>query len=313
MPSQHDIRQTITNQIVAALTKGTVPWRRPWSIDRNAGLPANAVSRRCYSGINPLLLQIATEHHGFKSRWWATYRQWSELGGQVMRRPEHVKAGEWGTDIVFCKPCRKTTTKPNGEEKEETFFILRTYVVFNVDQVFGGNVDRFRVGHEPIGAAEIEDRFEQAEEAVAATGADIRFGGNQAFYQSAGDFIQMPPRAQWNSTGDYYEALLHELCHWTEHKNRLDWDRTKAENTYAIGELIAELGACFLAGELGLPLDQSLGNHAAYLKNWLDAMKGDTRFIFRASSQASKAADFILSFSRKEEESEVVEEAAIII
>ena len=311
MPSQNDIRQTITNQIVAALTSGTVPWRRPWSIDRNAGLPANAVSRRCYSGINPLLLQIATEHHGFKSRWWATYRQWSDLGGQVMRRPEHVASGEWGTDIVFCKPCRRTTTKPNGDEKDETFFVLRTYTVFCVDQVLGTDVDRFRIGHEPIGSAEIENRFEQAEAAVAATDAEIRFGGNQAFYQPNGDYIQMPHKHQWNSAGDYYEALLHELCHWTEHKNRLDWDRTTAENTYALGELIAELGACFLAGELGLPLNESLGNHAAYLQNWLDAMQGDTRFVFRASSQASKAADYILSFSRREEPE--FKEAAIII
>jgi antirestriction protein ArdC len=310
MPTQNDIRQAITNQIVAALTKGTVPWRRPWSIDKNAGLPANAVSRRCYSGINPLLLQIATEHHGFKSRWWATYRQWSDLGGQVMRRPENVPAGEWGTNIVFCKPCRKTSTEPSGETKDETFFVLRTYTVFCVDQVLGSDVDRFRVGHEAIRVAEIDERFEQAETAVAATGADIRFGGNQAFYQSAGDYIQMPPRMQWASTSDYFEALLHELCHWCEHESRLNWDRSKAEHTYSVGELIAELGACFLAGELGLPLDQSLGNHAAYLQSWLDAMQGDTRFIFRASSQASKAADFILSFSR---EPEVVEEPAIII
>jgi antirestriction protein ArdC len=277
MPSQNDIRQAITQQILTALQKGTVPWRRPWNIDRNAGHPANAVSRRAYSGINPLLLQIATEHHGFKSRWWATYRQWSDLGGQVMRRPDHVPAGEWGTNIVFCKPCKKTSTDAGGDKKEETFFVLRTYVVFNVDQVLGNDVDRFRVGHEPVGAAEIDERFEQAEAAVAATGADIRFGGNEAFYRPTGDYIQMPPRAQWKSTGDYFEALLHELCHWTEHKSRLDWDRRKAENTYAIGELTAELGACFLAGELRLPLDQSLGNHAAYLQSWLSAMQADTR------------------------------------
>lgn len=46
MPSQHEIRQQITSQIVEALKRGTAPWRRPWSVDKNAGLPANAVSRR---------------------------------------------------------------------------------------------------------------------------------------------------------------------------------------------------------------------------------------------------------------------------
>jgi len=39
-----------------------------------------------------------------------------------------------------------------------------------------------------------------------------------------------------------------------------------------------------------------MGNHVAYLKGWLKAMKADSNFIFRASSEASKAADFILAF-----------------
>jgi antirestriction protein ArdC len=39
-----------------------------------------------------------------------------------------------------------------------------------------------------------------------------------------------------------------------------------------------------------------MDNHAAYLKSWLMAMKADASFIFRASSEATKAADFILAF-----------------
>ena len=46
-------------------------------------------------------------------------------------------------------------------------------------------------------------------------------------------------------------------------------------------------------------------------------MKSDPRFIFQASAQASKAADFILSFSRPteaelEEEPEAAPEAALV-
>ena len=43
---------------------------------------------------------------------------------------------------------------------------------------------------------------------------------------------------------------------------------------------------------------ENLTNHVAYLANWLKAMKDDPKFIFTASSQASKAADYLLSFSR---------------
>ena len=73
-----------------------------------------------------------------------------------------------------------------------------------------------------------------------------------------------------------------------------------------MGELIAEMGSCFLATELGIPIAENLPNHASYLQNWLRAMKNDHKFIFQASSQASKAADFILSFSRVEQPNEEV-------
>ena len=65
-----------------------------------------------------------------------------------------------------------------------------------------------------------------------------------------------------------------------------------------MGELVAEIGACYLARELGVPASENLTNHVAYLANWLKAMKDDPKFIFTASSQASKAADYLLSFSR---------------
>ncbi len=311
MPSQNGIRQQITNQIIAALAKGTAPWRRPWSSDPCAGSPQNAVSSKSYSGVNPVLLQIASERHQFKSRYWATYKQWAELGGQVMRRPDDVPAGQWGTQIVFCKPCTKTKTDVNGDEQEQRFWTLRSYTVFNVDQVLGSAVDRFRVGTMTVAPTEIDERFERAEQVVQATGADIRYGGNKAYYSPSGDYIQMPHRHQF-STPDWFDTILHELAHWTE--PRLGWDRKKPENTYALGELIAELGACYLAGELGLPLAETLGNHASYLQNWLGAMQGDTRFIFRAAAQASKAADYILSFSHSADaEIESDREPAIIV
>jgi antirestriction protein ArdC len=223
MATQQQIRDQITAQIVDALSKGTVPWRKPWRSDKNAGHPANSVSGKAYSGVNPLLLQLSANRHGFSSRFWATYRQWQDLGGQVMARPSKVKPGEWGTQIVFCKPCKKATEDEDGEE--------------------------------------------------------IRYLGDRAFYSFDGDFIQMPRREQF-TVPEFYDTLFHELAgHWTEHPTRLNWDRSQPENSYAAGELRAELAACYLAGELGLPLDQNLPNHAAYLQSWLDKMKGDSRLL----------------------------------
>ena len=105
MPSQAEIRRAITSQIVEALQKGGLPpWRQSWCNDPNCGRAANIVSQRAYRGINPLLLQIASIRHGFKTRWWATFRQWDTLGCHVKKRPDNVPPGEWGTNIIFWKP-----------------------------------------------------------------------------------------------------------------------------------------------------------------------------------------------------------------
>ena len=56
-----------------------------------------------------------------------------------------------------------------------------------------------------------------------------------------------------------------------------------------------------MMGELGLPMAESLDNHATYLQGWLREMNDDPKFIFRASAQATKAVDFILSFNRPPE------------
>lgn len=300
MPTQNQIREQITNQIVEHLQAGRVaPWRRPWALDRNAGSPANIVSKKNYRGINPLLLEVTAMRFGFQSKWWATFNQWTELGGRVKRRPDNVQPGQWGTTIVFWRAVTKQETDVNGDEQEEKYFLLRTYTVFNVDQVEGDHLDHLRVGHVDgqLDASEIEARYYQAEAAIVATGADIRHGGNRAYYRPDGDYIVLPHRHQF-SLPEYYETAFHELSHWTEHACRLNWDRSKPENNYALGELIAELGGCFLAAELGLPTAERLENHVSYLQTWMEKMRQDPKFLFRAAAQAAKAADFVLSFSR---------------
>lgn len=298
MPSPSDLRQQITSTIVESLEAGKLPpWRQPWRSSKNAGSPINVISKRSYSGVNPLLLQIAAQRHNFQSRFWGTFSQWKQLRGSVMRRPNNVSPGNWGATIAFCRPVTKSETTPNGEETESKFWILRSYTVFNIDQVEGEQLDHLRVGADTLNESEVEGRFEEAERIVAATNADIRFGGNRAYCNLVADFIQMPHRNQF-ALPEYYETLFHELGHWTEAPHRLNWDRSIPGNTYACGELIAELAGCFLASEIGLPTADNLTNHAAYLKHWLDAMKSDPRFIFKAAAQASRAVDFILSFSR---------------
>jgi antirestriction protein ArdC len=295
MPSTNELRQRITTSIIEALETGNLPpWRKPWRCDPNAGMPTNVISKKRYSGVNVLLLETASMQHRFESKHWATYKQWSALGGQVKKRPTEIKPGHWGTTVIFWSPIKKKMSGDTGEVIDDRYFIMKSYTVFNVEQV-DGDFDHLRVGQDTVNSN--GEVFEEAEVAITAIGADIRYGGNRAFYAPSGDFIQMPLRESF-SVSEYYETLCHELVHWTEPAHRLAWDR-KNEG-YAMGELIAELGGCFMCSELGLPTADNMTNHAAYLKNWLTAMKGDPKFIFKASTQASKAVDYLLSFSRRE-------------
>ena len=300
MSNHQQLREKITAHIVTALESGNVPpWRRPWRVGPNAGAPANVVSKKPYRGINPILLDMAAARHGLTSRWFATFNQWKAMGGKVMRRPDSVPEGQWGTNIVFWTPVTKTEKDAEGDEKTDRYFVMRSYTVFNVDQVEGGQLDHLRASGADTGYddAPVID-YEPAEEAIAATGISIRYGGGQAYYSPTHDYIQVPPKATFTEPIDYYETVFHELVHATEHPTRLNWSRKESDNSYAMGELVAEIGACYLARELGVPASDNLTNHVAYLANWLKAMKDDPRFIFSASSQASKAADYLLSFSR---------------
>jgi antirestriction protein ArdC len=249
MPTTNEIRKAITDQIVAVLKSGSLPpWRKPWRSDPNSGFPINVISGQKYRGINPLLLELASIRQGFTSKFWGTFRQWDQLCCRVMARPKDVAPGQWGTNIIFWKPITKTEKRDDGEETEDKFFVLKQYCVFNADQVSGA--EPFRVGASPVTMESPVIAFEAADRAISATGADIRYGGDRAFYPRSEDFIQVPPRGTFTAP-EYYETVFHELTHWSE--PRLQW-----EGSRPMAELIAEIGSCFTATELGLPTGQNM-------------------------------------------------------
>lgn len=308
MPTQNEIRERITTRIVEALTSGKLPpWRKPWTNLSNTGHAANVVSKRSYSGVNPLILELVALERGYQSRWWGTFRQWQSLGFRIKPRPADVQRGSYGAKIVFCKPITKNVAKGNGEDAEERearFFILREFVVFNAEQAEGDGIQKFLA--QPGTTKEFVD-FAPFESAIRATGADIRHGGNRAFYQPDGDFIQVPTKGAFEGEVAYYSTLAHEACHWTGNQHRLDRLKKNArfgDAAYAFEELVAEIGGCFLCNEVGVPQSGDLSNHNAYLGHWLSILKGDPSSIFSAASQASAAVDFIQSFSRNDEASE---------
>ena len=289
MQTQNQIREQITNQLIDAIKSGTIPWRRPWSSDSNApGLHTSMSTGSPYRGINQLILMASTARQNFKSKWWGTFNQIKQNGASVSR-------GQKGTQIVLFKKIERERVDETGDEVKDSFFVMKTFTVFNAEQTTG--LEQFRVGFAKPQNNPVE-RYENADAVIDATGADIRYGGNEAFYNPPGDFIQLPHRHQFESAEAAYETTFHELTHWTEHPSRLNWDRPN--EGYAMGELVAELGSCLMMAELGLSITTEL--HAAYLDHWLQQIENDPKYIFKAASQASKAVDYLLSFSRSHAE-----------
>lgn len=285
MESQSDIRQEITDQIVNALKRGTLPWRQPWINHENAGLPTNVISKKRYQGINSILLGLMSMDQGYESKHWASYRQWKMLGGSVKR-------GEMGSRIVFYIPLKRQQMKADGTTEEVTIPLMKTFCVFNAEQT---NLDEYQVQNDLEPPSDCSNAYTEAETVIANTQADIRFGGNRACYYRQGDYIQMPFKSSFTSDSGFYEVMFHELAHWSE--KRLGW-----EDSYAMNELVAEMSACFVTTELRIPQSNDfLEQHTAYLASWLTKLESDPKFIFRASSQASKASDFILAFKNKTE------------
>jgi antirestriction protein ArdC len=317
--NSQELRESVNEKLIAAMSKNILPWRRPWSGGGSGGRHRNFATNRAYSGVNPLLLEMHNLKHGLTSNRWATYRQWEGIGCQVKKRPADVPAGQWGCTVVFCKPVSKTVVdRETGEEGESRYFILRSFTVFSADQVTGKAVEKLKTA--PVFQPDNSNCYPEVEGLIAATGVEISHAGDSAFYSlpapagswpnhKTGDKITMPERTRFVSLEAYLETCLHELAHWAE--VRVGWNRS--EHGYAMGELVAEISACYLASELGMPI--TLDQHAAYLKSWCDGMKHSPSFIFKACSMASKTTDFLLSFVRPEEAegSEDAEESAILV
>ena len=209
-----------------------------------------------------------------------------------------LKSGERATPVVFYRHVEKQTAfAVEGVEAVETFPLLKTYSVFNAAQVEG--LEEFQA--RPRAATPFVD-FAPAEAVLAASGADIRYGGGKAEYAPDGDFIRLPEPEAFAAPHDFYATAFHELVHFTGHASRLDRLSRNARfgsTAYAREELVAEVGGCFLSAGVGVPQSDDLSNHAAYLHSWLTILGRDPTAIFTAAGQASAAVDFLLARDRQ--------------
>jgi antirestriction protein ArdC len=282
-----DVYTRVTSHIVAKLEGGTRPWMQPWNARHLAGPVSRPLRHngKSYSGVNIICLWMTAEVSGFSCPYWMTFQQARELGG-------FVKKGEHGSPVVYASTFKKKEQTDDGQDSEHEIPFLKSHTVFNASQCEGLPQHFYQLAEPSQNKLE---RIERAEEFFKNTQADIRTGGDRAFYSPADDYIRLPPFETFRDAESHAATLAHELTHWTRHDSRLNRDfgqKRFGDDAYAVEELVAELGSAFLCADLQIT-PEVREDHASYLAHWLKVLKQDKRAIFTAASHASKAVDFL--------------------
>jgi antirestriction protein ArdC len=262
------VEQIVTEKIIEQLKTGVIPWQKPWKVGKD-GLPmyaCNAISKRPYTGINSLLLNM----NNYTCPYYATYKQIQQLGGNVRR-------GQKSSLIIFY-----TLVEKEKDGKKEKFPILRYYNVFNLEQCENIEIPEYETVP-PIASTDIIAEYKN--------GPMIKHGSDKACYVPQFDEIHMPLEKDFISHEAYMQTMFHELAHSTGHEKRLNRGLSTEKKSYAYEELIAEITSAMLCQLSGITWN--VENTASYIDSWLQALANDYKLIISASSKAHKAMNFM--------------------
>lgn len=296
-----NVYEVITDRILTMLKQGVVPWRQPWSVQGVEGMPKNLVSKKEYRGVNIFLLGAQR----YASPYWLTYKQCTDLGGQVRK-------GAQGTPVIFWKITdKKDKGAPTGKGKGkgDKSFILRYYTVFNVGQCDGLEVPELPKSDKVFNPIQECENLVKLYKTIP----PVNHGGGRAFYSPDFDHIGMPEKESFHKSEEYYSTLFHELVHSTGHKDRLNREGITnpiqfASHNYSFEELVAECGAAFMCGRAGIE-NTTLENSAAYISHWVGKLRSEPKWIVDAASKAAKAVDYILGIDASKKEAEPASES----
>lgn len=290
---RRDLYQEVTNRILELLEKGTIPWRNPLRRQGGGGWPKNLSSKKRYRGINVFLLAMTAWEKGYGSDYWLTFKQARQQGGSV-------KKGEKASLVTFWKLYDKTD-KESGEQYQLP--VLRHYHVFNAEQCDGIDPPDHLSPETDVQPFEPIEACQQIVAGYQNPPAIVHRGG-PARYSTQLDEVSIPEPEEFIDAESYFAVLYHELCHSTGAAHRLNrgFDDAPApfgSPEYSKEELVAEMGAAFLAAAGGIS-PPTIEQSAAYIDNWKKALRGDAKLVITAAGAAQRAADHILGVTFEE-------------
>ena len=255
-----DGREDVINRILAGIGVGTPGWVKPWD-DPQADLHFNAITGHVYRITNPGLLAQAMRDNDWFRQAWVTIPQVLDAGGRIADGEVPLVIGHkrGGWDVVFnirqCRLMPETAMEPCQEW----------------------------------------DDVRAAEQWIADSHVDIDGTADPVVeYVPDHDCIYIPPKVYFPSAGSYYNALLHEIIHWSGHPARLGRDRfvhdPPSEETIRLEEIAAELGAAFLCAGFGIGIQDS---SYSYINGWAMQSGSPVALVREAAKIAGQAIDHI--------------------
>lgn len=291
--SSRDIAREVTKIIIARLEAGTAPWRRCWSLTGEGGRPLRHEGSP-YNGINCLWLWSIGDMRGYRSRYWMTARQAAELGG-------HVRRGARPTMSIYASTFRKAgQVNLLGETAVRFIRFLRHYVIYNAEEIEGLPSYFYPRDIAPTPAL-LSERQGAIDAFFAPIPAEIRHGGDEAYFHPLRDYVQLPHPGSFRSADGYASVKAHELAHWSGGRARLDrtFGKRFGDAAYCVEELVAECTSAAICAELGLPSELH-DSHASYIGQWLAVLRADHTAIFTAAAKAEQAFNYLRAFSQAE-------------
>lgn len=291
MKSTQQAQQAIEKlnaEIIRQMQEVGTDWIKPWRNKMAKGLPHNYFGKRNYNGINLWLLLYG--EIDYTSTAWGTKKQWEKAGFTELKGEPML--------ITLTKP---TTSSKYKDKKGNPlkYWLQRHYYVYNSEQVTGFELP------EGYDSAQIVDSYEtnDADQLVINSGVTIK-SDTRAYFHPSMDFIGMPDRDTFTDSESYYGTLLHELTHWTGHKDRLNRKQEAHSNdreAYAFEELIAEFGAAQLCAITGIS-PSPREDHAKYLNSWIRALSESEKVLPMAMAMASKSCTYLLGLKQEGEQ-----------
>lgn len=303
------IIKEVADKFIAMLEdcKGKGRWIKPFFTMEQA--PYNFQSKRCYNGLNSFILMLISQERGYTSPKWGTFEQWKKTG-------RYVDKGQKATRVIFwnrvykdkkAEDTTETDTTDETEDKKESVLIAREYYVFNECQL------KDYVEPEPQAKAELDKNILEEIDNFRRDYLDhlpitISEGHGRACYIPSLDVIQLPSVNQFNPEmlGEFIPTACHETVHWSGAKGRLNRDLSGrfGSESYAFEELVADIGAGFISQHFGREYMFS-DNNLKYIEGWVKILQDKPKAILTACSLAQKAADFLLSFTKSDDEEDV--------